>query len=267
MAWRVAYALNDLLAEINRAAPSRSKVSDGSIGDAAHASRSSDHNPWVQRGGQGIVRARDFTHDPAGGMDAGVLAHRLQQLGASGDARLQGGGYVIWKRRSCSAKSGWEWRAYSGSNPHTAHVHVSVSQIPDAFDRRGSWGVADKPLVNTPDIPDSPKEDDAMTPEQERKLDDLARKVDALQKANPLRIVKIEGGDGIFLANYEVSSIKHLKTHDDIAHYRDVLGVQALTGPQPRHRFVGFRNVDTDQVLTEADLQAIVEAATRKADA
>ncbi len=77
MAWRTAKSLDVLLDEINRAAPKRSKASDGSIGDAAHATRSSDHNPWVRWLGTGIVTARDFTHDPAGGLDCNKLAaHR-----------------------------------------------------------------------------------------------------------------------------------------------------------------------------------------------
>ena len=44
MAWRVARSLDVLLGQLNALAPERSKASDGSIGDAAHASRSSDHN-------------------------------------------------------------------------------------------------------------------------------------------------------------------------------------------------------------------------------
>lgn len=46
-----------------------------------------------------------------------LLAHRVR-LNVS---------YVIWNRRIASALSNppWTWRAYSGSNPHTDHVHVS----------------------------------------------------------------------------------------------------------------------------------------------
>ena len=70
MAWRVAKSLLKLRDQINAHAPKRSKKSDGYIGDAAHASRSSDHNPWVKDGKMGVVTAADFTHDPAGGFDA-----------------------------------------------------------------------------------------------------------------------------------------------------------------------------------------------------
>ncbi|MEO6089551.1 MAG: hypothetical protein ABIQ18_41235, partial [Umezawaea sp.] len=64
MDWRVANSLQTLLAQLNAAAPGRSKVSDGSIGDPNHQAEGSgsDHNPDAA----GVVCARDFTHDPAG---------------------------------------------------------------------------------------------------------------------------------------------------------------------------------------------------------
>ena len=62
---RIAKTLDVLRNEINALAPKRSKGSDGWIGDAAHQSRASDHNPWVREGGVGIVTALDITHDPS----------------------------------------------------------------------------------------------------------------------------------------------------------------------------------------------------------
>ena len=80
VAWRVADSLGVLLKQINQLAPGRSKVSDGSIGDAAHQSRESDHNPWVlDPPGPNVVTARDFTHDPKNGADMAVVSEALRQ--------------------------------------------------------------------------------------------------------------------------------------------------------------------------------------------
>lgn len=142
MSWRVAKSLEVLLAELDAAAPHRSKVSDGSIGDASHASRTSDHNPWVTFHGVGIVRARDFTHDPAGGLDCNKLAAALVALMLAGHAALTSGAYVIWQRRIFSFDRRSEgWRPYSGSNPHDHHLHLSVATAATGFDTTRPWGV------------------------------------------------------------------------------------------------------------------------------
>lgn len=138
MTWRVARSLDVLLTEINERAPKRNKVSDGSIGDAAHASRSSDHNPWVKdASGTGVVRARDFTHDPAGGLDCNWLAAEVASLLGNHPA-LTNGAYVIWNRRIISTdRKGEGWRAYTGSNGHTQHCHVSVGT--SGYDTTAPW--------------------------------------------------------------------------------------------------------------------------------
>lgn len=143
MSWRVARSLDVLLGEINAAAPRRNKLSDGSIGDAAHATRTSDHNPWFVLGGQGIVRARDFTHDPAGGLDCNQLATRLAALIAlGGHPACRSGAYVIWQGRIFSFdRRGEGWRPYSGSNPHDHHCHLSVTTDPAGFDSIAPWFV------------------------------------------------------------------------------------------------------------------------------
>src|SRR5829696_1398678 len=99
--WRVARALDTLLGQLNAHAPRRNKASDGAIGDTDHQNRSSDHNPWY---GPGIVTARDFTHDPGGGLDCQWLANTLV---ANRDPRIK---YLIWNRRIWQGS----WRAYSG---------------------------------------------------------------------------------------------------------------------------------------------------------
>lgn len=134
--WRVAKSLDQLLDQWNAAHPGRSIGSDGSIGDEAHAAEgaASDHNPWVQDNGVGVVTARDFTHDPAHGADAGVLAEALKR---TVDPRVK---YVIWNRHIWSlARNSEGWRPYTGSNPHDHHVHVSVSPVKSLYDDTRPW--------------------------------------------------------------------------------------------------------------------------------
>lgn len=115
---RLANSLVRLRDQVNAAYPNRSKASDGWIGDAAHASTPSDHNP----NSQGVVNALDLTHSPATGFDAHALAERLR---VNRHPNLR---YIISNSRIASAGTGWNWKAYSGSNPHSKHIHISVGQ-------------------------------------------------------------------------------------------------------------------------------------------
>ncbi|GAA0897651.1 peptidoglycan-binding domain-containing protein [Pseudonocardia zijingensis] len=127
MSWKVADSLDQLRAQLNEHAPDRSTASDGGIGDEDHQNRSSDHNPWWSLAGQHYVTARDFTHDPGGGLDCHELADALR---AGRDQRVK---YVIWNERIMAGAGGpapWQWRDYNGPNPHTRHLHLSV--VPDA---------------------------------------------------------------------------------------------------------------------------------------
>lgn len=136
MSYREAKALVQLLAEVNTRAPHRDKTSDGWIGDPAHASRVSDHNP----DSAGIVRARDFDDDPVGGHDATEFAEWLRR---SRDPRIK---YVIDQGRmfssyATSTRPAWTWGPYSGPNAHLQHTHVSVVADARGDDPR-PWGWA-----------------------------------------------------------------------------------------------------------------------------
>lgn len=143
MTWRVADSLEVLRSEVNTHAPNRSTVSDGSIGDEAHASRTSDHNPWViDEDGVGVVRARDFTHDPAGGLDCNWLAKELVRAMDEGHPAMGSGAYVIWNDQIISqARRAEGWREYSGSNEHRHHLHVSVATAAAGYDSEAPWGL------------------------------------------------------------------------------------------------------------------------------
>lgn len=103
-------AILRLREQINAMYPARSKASDGIMGDAAHEARASDHNDG---------NAIDFTHDLEHGPDLEALADVLLS-----DRRTK---YVIWNKRIASPSiSAGAWRPYSGTNPHTRHLHLSI---------------------------------------------------------------------------------------------------------------------------------------------
>jgi hypothetical protein len=136
MAWRPAKSLVRLRDQINQTAPNRSKANDGTIGDAAHAARNSDHNPWVKDGDMGVVTAIDITHDPEDGCDAEQM---VQTLVRSRDTRIK---YIIWNRRMISSQvQPWVWRDYAGKNPHTKHFHLSVKPDKDSYDATDTWQI------------------------------------------------------------------------------------------------------------------------------
>lgn len=137
MAWRVARSLLTLRDQINAAFPNRSKLSDGTIGDAAHATTNSDHNPWVKDGDMGVVTALDITHDPDDGCDCNKIVNALV---ASRDKRIK---YVIWNGRIISSTiSPWVWRTYTGSNQHNKHFHLSVNSTKSLYDSTAAWSIA-----------------------------------------------------------------------------------------------------------------------------
>lgn len=140
VSWRVAKSLLVLRAQINHKAPQRKKTHDGTVGDAAHQSRKSDHNPWVRDGGAGVVTALDVTHDPAGACDCKTLASALV---AARDTRLK---YIIWDSRICRSYAAdgvppWQWGTYGGANAHNKHIHISVSADAALYDSQAAWQI------------------------------------------------------------------------------------------------------------------------------
>jgi peptidoglycan hydrolase-like protein with peptidoglycan-binding domain len=126
MSWRLAKSLIKLREQLDAAHPNRSKVSDGSIGDQSHSARKSDHNPNAQ----GVVTAIDITADPANGIRGDVLSRALAQ-----DKRTK---YVIWNGKIFrSYKPQLGWAAYTGTNRHDKHVHISV--LASGYDDVSPW--------------------------------------------------------------------------------------------------------------------------------
>lgn len=139
MTWRLANSLTTLREQVDKRSPHRDRASDGTIGDTAHASRVSDHNP----NSHDVVQAWDCTHDPRGRSiryrcSGRWLATRLRR---HRDGRLK---YVIWNGRMFSSYPidgypAWAWRPYTGADPHTNHVHISVQDEPRLYDNARPW--------------------------------------------------------------------------------------------------------------------------------
>lgn len=135
--WRLARSLIELEKQVDTAYPKRKRTSDGSIGDAAHEARTSDHNAWIKDpDGSWIVTAIDLTHDPANGLDAYKFADMLLR---NRDPRIK---YVISNRRIGAGAEGpqpWQWRPYNGANAHDKHTHVSVEDQKAKYDSPVAW--------------------------------------------------------------------------------------------------------------------------------
>ncbi|SCG55155.1 Peptidoglycan-binding (PGRP) domain of peptidoglycan hydrolases-containing protein [Micromonospora echinaurantiaca] len=128
MGVHLAPTLRVLREEINTRWPHRDKASDGWIGDAAHQARKSDHNP---DGDDRSVNAADFDID---GIDPLLV---VRQCIAHPSTQ-----YVIFNRTIWSRTRGFRAARYTGSNPHTKHLHVSVSHSRALEDSLRPWGIA-----------------------------------------------------------------------------------------------------------------------------
>jgi hypothetical protein len=102
-----------VLRQATAISPQRKKLSDGLLPSAAHLKQSpdSDHNTGY---------AVDLTHDPANGIDCAVIFQELKK-----DSRVK---YLIFNKKIWSKARAKEGdRKYTGSNPHTKHLHISIN--------------------------------------------------------------------------------------------------------------------------------------------
>jgi Putative peptidoglycan binding domain len=120
----LAPSLVQLRRETNAKWPKRDKKSDGWIGDVAHQRRKSDHNPDAS----GCVRAIDVDRD---GIDPKQFI-----AAAISDPRTN---YVIFDRKIYSRKRQFRPRRYTGPNPHTHHIHISILHGPAAETSVSTW--------------------------------------------------------------------------------------------------------------------------------
>lgn len=135
MAWHLAHSLDNLLKEINKKYPNRPKSSDGTIGDSAHSSRKSDHNP----NSRGSVNAIDITYP---GVDPKELIEAVKKHPSSS--------YVIFNGSIYSRTYGWKKQKYTGASPHKEHLHISILQTKKAEESNIGWYPSKKKLPKYP---------------------------------------------------------------------------------------------------------------------
>lgn len=126
MIWYKARWIDPLFAAFNARSPGRPKGSDGTIGDLAHQSGASGHNPDDTPGvraersdadSKPEVRAADVT--TVAGMQAVIDA--ILRTPADRDRFV----YIIFNRQIWRKSNGWRRETYTGSDPHTGHAHFS----------------------------------------------------------------------------------------------------------------------------------------------
>ncbi len=134
----LAPALVRCRSELNIAYPGRDRRTDGWIGDTSHQESGrpenggSDHNPNYRE----IVDALDIDVDgiPCPKIVALLCAHPSTN-------------YVIWNRRIYSSAYGFASRAYTGSNPHTDHIHLSIKQKVAAENNTTTWRISSTTII------------------------------------------------------------------------------------------------------------------------
>ena len=129
----IARSIWRLREQVNAAYPNRSKASDGIWPSAAHtrANPTSDHE---------LGNAFDITADLGNGRRVQELFDALK---ANNDPRLK---YIIHNGRIYSHSRGD--RIYTGANPHTSHMHVSVYETDR--DDGSDWQLSKEDTVTTP---------------------------------------------------------------------------------------------------------------------
>jgi hypothetical protein len=147
-AWILTAGLANLRTQVDARFPNRDRTSDGTIGDVAHQARVSGHNPDDTPGSKATwngdpdaqpeVRAWDMDSDlgEAGATAQQVVDHVRALPGLSGVLR-----FMIYNHLIYHMRNGFAPVTYTGSSPHTEHIHFegAWSQAADSnttFDYR-----------------------------------------------------------------------------------------------------------------------------------
>lgn len=165
---RQAPSLIRLTAEIDAIFPHRDLWSEGWLGDDSHATRFSDHNPDAA----GWVHAHDFDatlrHEMGPGPVGDYLIAHLLRLARSG--KWHPINYLIYKGVIYSRSVGFRGRAYTGTNSHHSHVHVSIMRTDAARFWRGTWLEDTRAIVDLSNVQRAFKEAPDSAPRSIRRV-------------------------------------------------------------------------------------------------
>lgn len=134
LAWSVVPALAELRTQLDNVFPKRDHASDGTIGDYAHSQEDSSHNPddtgkhnaeWdTDPDGKQEVRAVDIDIDfKDSRASAQELVNHLIKYAKNGTFWWLR--YIIYNRKIYHKSSEWIAQDYTGTSPHTEHIHVN----------------------------------------------------------------------------------------------------------------------------------------------
>lgn len=132
-------ALGAARASLDQRFPNRDRATDGWIGDEAHRGTRSGHNPdetgnaeYEDSDNLDEVRAVDLDKDLR---HPTLTMHDVVRAILATPADRDRCSYLIYDRTIWSRSAGYQPRTYTGSNPHTSHLHISGRPTNDADGR------------------------------------------------------------------------------------------------------------------------------------
>lgn len=144
MGWVKAKWISRLVGRFDALWPGRTRAQDGSIGDTAHQSSPSAHNPDDTPGSRPEREDADNKAEVRGAdVDArGVPMQRvIDQILADPEQRKRFI-YIIFNGQVWSAAYGWIRRIYTGPDKHLTHAHFSGDPAYDEDDRPFTFGAS-----------------------------------------------------------------------------------------------------------------------------
>lgn len=156
--WRTALSLRVAFDQLNGARPNRSRRSDGTIGNAAHQSSTSDHNAWIDDPAAvaNVVSAADFTDDPAAGLDWTVADARAFLADPRAKYAIVDDTFVDRDARGAIRVRRYLDVNPRRTNPHRGHLHLSVQSAKALYDSSAPWDAITAKVGQSPTPAPSP---------------------------------------------------------------------------------------------------------------